>query len=205
MKIYLFLYPIREYFEEGIIGIAMRHFAEEGHSVKRLSDIISARYRARGYHVWWLLFSGSNKVPVMPDLRRLASHVTVDERDAFFSCGVTFADHVTHQKYPEPAFILDQLPKKIKHLVLGGFHQWDCVDKLACAAHQRGIAVMVDEDTTDHFFYRTSQLGEIPLNRPLDEHVAEFLRETRKELITDFVIESRQNKPWFSPVPQPTT
>lgn len=205
MKIYLFLYPIREYVEDALTGTILKLFTEQEHDANRLNDIINARYRVRGYAVWWLLFSASKQNPLLPDYGRLSRQITIDEQDAFFACGISFLDNVIGKQYPDPDFILNQLPKKTTHLVLGGFHQWDCVDKLACAAHARGLPVIVDEDTTEQFFIYTCLQGKIPLKRPLSEHIQKVIQDCQDRDTLDQIIERRLNKPWFSPALEPAT
>lgn len=197
MKIYLFLYPIRPYCEEGLSGIALRRIRERGDAVERLGEIIAARYRAKRYQVWWLCFS-SPSLAILPDYSQLAPYLGWEEEDTFVACGVTFRDHVTFKEYPRCADILDQFPRRVTRLVLGGFHQGDCVTKLARAATKRGIRTMIDEDTTELFFCRTALHGPIPLVRPLQANVREVLARAPDALMRKLIREDRRNKPWLA-------
>ncbi|MFC1697945.1 hypothetical protein ACFL1H_06405 [Nanoarchaeota archaeon] len=80
----------------------------------------------------------------------------------------------------------------IEKVVIGGFHQFDCVDKLAEFNYNLGIDTFVDEDTTELFFARVIDPG-VPLIRE---------NWSLKELgvgdkYYDFVKESRKDKPWM--------
>ena len=44
--------------------------------------------------------------------------------------------------YPDQDYMLDQvLPAN--HIRVAGFHMWDCVEKFARRAHERGVDVLV--------------------------------------------------------------
>jgi hypothetical protein len=153
MKRFLFLYPIREYMEREIRGVPGAVSALE-----RLNAIIDRRYRRRGYQVHWLLFSQETK-PDVPDLSLLDPRIAIHETDKIISAGVSRAEHRKFI-YPSCKRILTKLGP-VSELVLGGFHQTDCVDKVARAAHRGRVAVTVDEDTTNQFF-ETTRLQELP-------------------------------------------
>lgn len=197
MKIFLFSYPIRPYCEEGLVGSALRSLHEKGHDARRLGEIIARRYRGRGYQVWWLCF-GLPGTEDIPDLTLLSPYLGWEEADTFISCDVSFHDHVKFEQYPNTERVLDMLPPRLKRLVLGGFHQGDCVEKIARAATKRGIPTLVDEDTTEMFFFRTSLRGQIPLIRPLCQHVRELLAEQESDVMRTWILERRRNKPWFA-------
>ena len=64
-----------------------------------------------------------------------------------------FETHIKKRKdrtypYPDNSFILNQIPFE-SHLVVSGFHVWDCVDKFARYAYEKGLNVLVDEDLTE--------------------------------------------------------
>ena len=55
-KQYIFLYPVREYFES-MLNFC-KTFYKEGHSVDKLNDIITSRYRSKGYGIVRMDFKG---------------------------------------------------------------------------------------------------------------------------------------------------
>lgn len=190
MKVFLFLYPVRQFFSDRI-ETSPPALREGNHNPGRISDIIDARYRQRGYAINWLMFS-TNEDPEKPDLSIVSSYIKICEEDTILVAGVSFKEHLIGEKYPDPLFILAQIPD-LTELVLGGFHQWDCVDKLAQCAHQRGILTLVDEDTTEMFFARTFLCGEVPLIRGGFTLSDLGIRED----MIEFARAARENKPWF--------
>ena len=186
-KQYIFLYPFREYFES-MLNFC-KTFYKEGHSVDKLNDIITSRYRSKGYGINWVLFSDENDHE-KPDTKGLSGFVAIEKEDRILNAGVSFGKHVSEELYADNDFILNQLPVH-KELVIGGFHQGDCVDKLAARSYSKGIKTFVDEDTTEMFFWRETFRG-IPLIREkwrLGDLVS-------KDLYAD-IKESRQEKPWL--------
>src|SRR3989304_3366243 len=135
---YLFLYPIGEYFKEFVNPSSS--FTRKGNSAKKMFDIIDVRYRNQGYGVNWLLFR--RLASIMPDLSDLPPFVKMQKNDRILAADLLLIgmDGFDGGQREYVNAVLDQLPAA-KRLVLGGFHQQDCVDKMASAAHTRGIDV----------------------------------------------------------------
>lgn len=193
MKIFLFLYPANKYFAK-LKGIYKAKFDACGYDFRRINDIIDARYRQIGYQVMWLM-PGTKTDSTEPDLSLLSQDITIHQKDTIITIDLYsyFPGGKERKDHPNLELdIFEQIPKATE-LVLGGFHQWGCVDKLAQYAHQKGISVLVDEDTTDMFFSRTSRQGTIPLIRknPFRALKPEDSRRAR---------EPRKGKPWFLPI-----
>jgi hypothetical protein len=201
MKVFLFLYPIEECFTHGSIAQALVRFRKRRLDPDYINEIIRARYREKGYRITWLLFSDPCDVSV-PDFSSLSLRMRTTDGDTFLPCGVDADRHYKERLYPDPNAILSQLPKGITSLVLGGFHQWDCVSKIGEAAHKHGMPVVVDEDTTDHFFLSMLARGTIPIVRPLHCAVDDVLQEATSQAMREIICEQRKDKPWFS---QPST
>lgn len=190
MKNYLFLYPIKEYFDYLIKNWYNDELSKSVKKPEYLNDIIDARYRNEGYLINWLLFS-SVENPLKPDLSIISPIIKIHRKDEILVAGISFEEHIKNKKYPDPNYILNQI-NDVTRLVLGGFHQNDCVDKLAEATYQKGIDTFVDEDTTELFFPRIS-LNEIPLKRK---------KWTLKDLgiipsLIEITQESRKDRPWL--------
>jgi hypothetical protein len=131
--------------------------------MRRLNEIIRTRYREKDYKIIWLLFGQENE-PNKPDKNLLADWVTIKPEDSIISVGVSFKEHTQQRKYPNLEFIFGQI-SNLTEIVLGGFHQWDCVSKLASYAYNLRLPVKVDEKTTEMFFLLTNLLGPLPLIR----------------------------------------
>ena len=186
-KAFLFLYPINEYFKS---SISLSRNPDPQPS--KINKIIDSRYRQNGFRIFWVMFADPSDLE-KPDLSRLSKHIKPAERDRFISCGITFENHINNKKYPNPKFIFVQLPRGIKGLVVSGFHQGDCVNKVARAAYRIGAPTFVEEDATELFFWNNQPSRRIPL-----------IRETHRLLEEDYHPEVinlarilRKNKPWF--------
>src|SRR3990167_5442236 len=158
MKIFLFLYPIKAYVNA---CLEQFFFLRNGYDPARFSQLIDRRYRRRNYQLVWVLFSHPDDSS-QPDRSLLSEIFEISPQDQVIACGVSFRLHCEKEIYPNPAEIIDKLPTSVEELVVGGFHQWDCVDKLACFAYKSGIPTQVDEDTTQFFFHTSSTEGNIP-------------------------------------------
>ncbi len=141
---------------------------------QRLMEIINARYRSRGYSVFWVHFAHP-KNPQLPDLALHCRWIMRHRADKVLVANVAFERHVQEKIYPSNEAILKQIPEKIERLVAGGFHQGDCVSKFAATVHRRGVPVFVDEDLTELFFCRMRLDESIPLRRTRKQ-AAEYYR-----------------------------
>lgn len=71
---------------------------------------------------------------------------------------------------------------------------WDCVDKLAKRAYERGIDVLVHEDLTEFFSYGFEK-GTIISERFSRNYIGKFPEGFYKELIAE-----RKIRPWLWPL-----
>lgn len=167
MKKFLFLYPIREYFNREVTDTP-----EDLLALKRLSEIIDGRYRRLGYQVNWLMF-GTENDPHIPDMSLVDLRINIHKTDRIISAGLSREKHRKYI-YPSCKKILAQL-NPVEELVIGGFHQSDCVDRIAHTANRNGLVVVVDEDTTDQFF-KTARLQYMPpVLRTREEYALGFI------------------------------
>lgn len=186
MKVYLFLFPTRWYVETSMTFSTT--FTLRNLCVDRLNQIIDARYRQNDYQVYWVLFPGLDGQP-NGDL--ISEHIEIHSQDRLITSTI---DQL-------PGQIIKQLPDGIDRLVLGGFHQWDCVDKVAAAVYSSGINTFVDEDTTELFFVHSCAAGELPLLRPnptLSGFMRDGIIDNETERLLNLAVEQRQNRPWLT-------
>lgn len=85
---------------------------------------------------------------------------------------------------------MDQLGE-IDTIRIAGFHLWDCVDKLAKRAYERGLKTLVDEDLTELFGWRITErdfkIAKYPTFNP---------RKHWKEFFNEFM-QPRKTRPWL--------
>jgi hypothetical protein len=169
-----------------------------GHSSTRLSEIIEGRYRRRGFKIVWLLF-GREGQEAIPETERMSEIFATRNEDLLISSRVSFHAHTSQNLYPQLKPIFDRLPKPLEEVVVGGFHQWDCVDKTAGYIWKQGIPCRVDEDTTELFFHQRFP-SRVPLNRRRgDSQLTRVLQEVPTSLIP-LIRGRREEKPWFEQV-----
>ena len=194
MRYFLLLYPVREYVE----------VFTKGHSpsvTERLGGLfrtlIEERYRRKGFKVAKVFFS-TIADSSRPDLFRAWKFIPIEKDDIVIACGVTFEEHRWAKVYPKESRILSFLQPPIEELVIGGFHLWDCVEKMAKYAFEQGIPVSVDEDLTEVLFFAVIGREGIPISRE------ESIRQTKEEMkrlrgtvIWEIMREVRQGSPWL--------
>ncbi len=141
--------------DRGCVEALQARNRERGHTLARpfyfdaLDRAIDLRYRKKGFSVAYAVFDDRN-IP--------SDFIAYRTGDSVFTVGLDFAVHVTERAdgtypYADVEHILDQV-RGVSTLRLAGFHLSDCVDKVAAAAHRRGLDVLVDEDLTELFFRR---------------------------------------------------
>lgn len=206
VKTYLFLYTIRAYVNR-ILGDPPDPWWVKWGMPELYSRIIDARYRQRGYRIVWLLYSKPDDLSA-PDMEPADSRFGFCPTDVFLSAGLPHAMNIKYF-YPSGLRIVRQLGS-VKELVLGGFHQDDCVDRIARVAHRSGMRVIVDEDTTDYLkHYLHASRGKPPaLVRTPEEYMRAYIDHLRRDdpdttprHVVDDIIrvqrEDRTHKPWL--------
>ena len=153
MKVFLFMYPLGQFFEE-VPDLLSFSFEPERGPLSRddlygIDKIIDARYRGQGYEIAWV-FYGQRGKKHLPDATNLTRYVTIQPDDLLISSG-------SYTGEPNFDFIFGQLPEGIDELVVGGFHWTSCVAFTAdYAIEALGLNTYVDEDTTQTYFVKTS-------------------------------------------------
>ena len=147
---------------------------------KQLNQCINQRYRNQGFEVNYFLLDGGELSPIIDRGRN----------DRVLFVGMDAKTHRTKRAdetypYPDQDYMLDQvLPAN--HIRVAGFHMWDCVEKFARRAHERGVDVLVDEDLTEFFSFALIQPDFKPEVYRQDEQHPDILR-------------ARIGKPWLFP------
>jgi len=159
------LFPVKECFDE-CIDIHRKGFEEINQKPENvigyINNLIDVRYRNKCYGINWLLYS-LGKNCSKPDLSRISSYVKIHREDKILVAGISHEKHRKERDCLNPDYVINQIPNP-ERLVIGGFHQSSCVDKVAEASYKRGVETFVDEDTTELFFPKMCQ-EKIPLER----------------------------------------
>ncbi len=148
MKQFIFLYPIPPIINFEIENHwhskkSVEAFREKYKSV--LNACIDVRYRQKGFGINYAIFNDTSVSDV----------IQFQPNDKIIKVGLDYKVHTTKQSdgeylYPNQDYILNQLGD-MKILRVAGFHMWDCVERLAKRAYERGIDTLVDEDLTEFF------------------------------------------------------
>lgn len=181
MKSFIFLYPIPE-----IVGWEIENkFIKKGYYSERLAMCIDSRYRKKGFKINYAVFDGS---PV-------SDVIKIQPSDRIIEVGLDFKTHTTKQQngeylYPDQDYILNQL-NGTKVIRVAGFHMWDCVERLARRAYERGINTLVDEDLTEFF---SMMLKDQDFR--VDKYPTYNARKHQGRFF-DIFMEARKDKPWL--------
>jgi hypothetical protein len=183
MKEFAYLYPIPEYTD----FICPPESPRRQQYAEVLNRAIDLRYRQQGFGINYVVF----------DRHPISDIVKIQPADRIIEVGIDFKTHTTKQPngeypYPNPDNILNQLTA-LRILRVGGFHLWDCVDKLARRAYEKGVNVLVDEDLTEILPLRLTD-EDFAVNRyPSYNPRAGELGKGWFELF----MQARKNKPWL--------
>ncbi len=195
---FIFLYPIKPYFE-GLIGWKGSYSRFQNYTLNNISNMIDRRYRKKGFEINWVFFSGRKRA--IPDLSMNQGIISTRNHDKMISNGVDFSDYINNKISPSNDYILDQLSPH-STLVIAGFHQDDCVDKLAEASYKRGINVKVDEDLTDKGINRILICRDVPIVRR--NLVLEDIYSNISGVQRDIFLAGRKGKPWLLQPTEPS-
>jgi hypothetical protein len=142
-KVFMFLYPIKEYMDY------FSSFNQED-IFKILNETIKCRYRNNGYEMVFVTY---------PDKDLYGVNIALE--DKVITTDITFERHITPLEdgsyiYPSEELIINAL-NNVDELIIGGFHATDCVKRVGECAINKGIDTLVDLDLTDLFIglYKT--------------------------------------------------
>tara|TARA_Y100000034_G_scaffold120788_1_gene164152 strand:- start:129 stop:704 length:576 start_codon:yes stop_codon:yes gene_type:complete len=182
-KSFIFLYPQQEIFDYELRG---KDNCYVGAYKGALNKCIGLRYRAKGFSINFAILDDC----AVSDL------ILLRDSDHVLRVGM---DSVTHRTevdgrflYPDSDYVLDQLGD-VNRLVVGGFHAYDCCDKLAERAHFRSMDSLIDEELTQFF-----QLSFMDLDFRYDVYPSVNPgKNMRGDELWEYFLERRRNKPWL--------
>ena len=151
-KVFLYLYPIWEYYKSNIFqNDSTYDVMERERPFPILNKAIDLRYRQNGYEIYYLLYSDMELYGIDVKLgdKVIYSDIGFEDSTPYNSDGSP--KDVFVFKYTDPNYVFD-LIGDFDELVVGGNHAMDCVKRMAEAALSRGISSLVDLDLTDFFF-----------------------------------------------------
>lgn len=145
-KIFLYLYPIKDYFAYDI-----PHFYDDNSKLnkselyikykafRQMNELINKRYREKGFEIYYVMF---------PNREIYGLEKQVDDKIIYVD--YPFDDFDFH--YADLSKLYTKIGN-IDYLVVGGFHECDCVRKAAEYAYNTlNIDTLVDCDLTNLFF-----------------------------------------------------
>jgi len=198
VKSLLVLYPIQPYAEALMVRTEL-----PGIKYAWIYQQLMRR-RYPDFQIIWVMFSEIRFLE-KPDMSQLWEGISIEKDDIVLACGTSFKEHCAEKAYPDPKTILKACSQPIDELVIGGFHFWDCVERVAKYAYEQGINVAVDDDLTEFFFKRARNYKEMLSCIPVSRE--ESMAEERKRIIKsaglnylEMVQKAREEKPWLLPI-----
>lgn len=166
-KVFLYLYPIKEYAETFDLGYNYYDEFDLSRPFDVLNKTIQKRYREKGFRVVFALYPDKEIYGVIPQAgdKIIYTDIPFTKASGYNLDGSEkFDDDIT---YPNEQFLINQLGD-VKELVVGGYHSQDCVKRVAEVALVNGINTLVDLDMTDLFFtlYRQSEYFDLSSYSP---------------------------------------
>ncbi len=158
----------------------------------KLNQAIDLRYRSKDYAVYY---------PLLDDAK-ISELIDVKKEDKIIYVGMDIKIHRTevngeYPYYPDQNYILNQL-LPLDELIVSGFHLWDCVQRLASRAYERGIKVMVDDELSESFGWLVSK-NHFLIDRFPGANPKKY-NEDPKFGFSHFMesfLEARKDKPWM--------
>lgn len=153
--------------------------------IAKLNSCINWRYRKSGFQVYFAIL----------DDCQVSSIIDLQSEDRVIKVGIDSQTHRTKREdesylYPDQDYILNQLNSPSK-IIIAGFHMWDCVEKLARKAYERGINTLVDEDLTEFFAGRLKDRDFRVKTYPTYD-----ARKHQRNMFGMFMV-ARRDKPWL--------
>lgn len=185
MKSFVFLYPIPEYFNAEIERWGW--WAGDGFKEKysrMLNQCINARYRQKGFEICYAIF----------DNHKISDIVNLQPDDKIIPVGIDFKTHTTSDPvvYPNPDVLIAKLGNPLR---VAGFHMWDCVEKVAQRAYEKGIDTLVDEDLTEFFAFKVGWQDSFAIDKYPSYDPRKKYEDDERGF--ELFMQARRGKPWL--------
>lgn len=146
-KVFLYLYPIKEFVGQFILygytdddKLDYYEQYQRREPLEVLNEAIDKRYRQNGYKIVYATY---------PDKEIYG--IDLKDTDKIIKTDINFSEVKNEFKYPNEDYLINQFGE-IDELVVGGYHAFDCVLKVTERALERGINAQIDIELTDIFF-----------------------------------------------------
>lgn len=147
-KIFLYLYPIKEFADVFFLGNEYYDANNFQRPFDVLNEAIEKRYREKGYHIIYALYPDKEIFGIIPKKDDKIIFTDITFKEATRRTGLNTGEEV---KYPDEQLLVNQLGE-VDELIIGGYHAQDCVKRIGEKALQNGINTLIDLDLTDLFF-----------------------------------------------------
>lgn len=155
-RVFLYLYPIEKY--QRVLMCSDKYY--ENHDLENpiivMNECIKKRYKDNGYEVL---------IANYPDEKVYG--ISSDNIDRIINVDVIFSEASGYRedgsekpleevKYPSEKYLFEQIGE-IDEIVIGGFHEADCVRRVAEYFLKNGVDTMVDLELTDFLYHLYKQ------------------------------------------------
>ena len=168
-KIFLYLYPIKEYIDMFLYSDVLYEKLDIKSPLPILNECVQRRYRENGFQIIYVLYPDKELYGL--DFKDGDKIIYTDILFSDFRNNIKDKDNPS-LKYPNEKLIIESLGN-VHKLVIGGYHYSDCVKRIGEMSIRFGIDTLIDLDLTDLFFtlYRN------PLYFKIEEYNPERFKE----------------------------
>lgn len=173
-KVFLYLYPIKEYSDFFTFTDDYYKSINQEKPFPILNECINKRYREQGYQIVYALYPDKEiyGIDLTPTDKIIYTDIRFKEASGYHKDGSQKTNK--ELKYPNEEFLILQLGD-IDEIVIGGYHCSDHVKKVAEHCYNQGIKTLVDLDLTDLFFSIYSQKDYFDLERYNPEKFKKYI------------------------------
>ncbi|MCL2586994.1 MAG: hypothetical protein FWE31_02010 [Firmicutes bacterium] len=149
-NLFIFLFPEREYMKR--VDPETRHLLDEA---------IRRRYKEKGYDFAVARYKNSEINIGEPSDKIIDANITFQQSTPYYTENWEYADF--------QAIASSLAPDLYEQIRVGGYHCFDCVQKLAVLLYERNPSTIIDTDLTEFFPNRATTL-----NRPKSQKLQEL-------------------------------